>query len=230
MAVPYDSRRYEAERVGDLLIPLGLEFNDNRLEYNVPASDQQIVDTRLRELKLDPGRERLVVLAPGAGWPGKLWGEDNFARLADTLAERYQARCLLAGSAGEAPMGARIQRRAARPLVNGMGTTTWDQLAALMARAGLFIGNDSGPMHLAAVFDVPSLVIFGPTVASKWAPRSAHNRVLQSDQPCDGCWGWHPRAQCVHDHRCMRSITVERAVAEIERLLPAPERVARAGA
>ena len=73
-------------------------------------------------------------------------------------------------------------------------------------------------MHLAACFQVPTVVFFGPTVASKWAPRHAAARCLQHED-CSGCISWHYRANCVHENRCMKAISVEEAWQAVEQVL-----------
>lgn len=120
-------------------------------------------DTAWLDAPLDPRRiplpEGFVLLLPGAspGRPAKRW--PGFADLAATLAAEGTTP-VLAGTAAEAPLAAAIQERcpSARDLT---GRTSLLELAAVMRRADAIIGNDSGPLHLAATIGKPSVVLFG---------------------------------------------------------------------
>ena len=160
----------------------------------------------------------LAVLVPGAGWPGKQWPAEWFAAIGDRLRREAGFAVVLAGSAGEAELCRSVAARMREPAASLAGKTSLAQLAALLAQAGLFVGNDSGPMHLAACFQSPSVVCFGPTIASKWAPRHARARVLQHED-CAGCVSWHFRASCLHGNRCMKSIAADEVWTAISAVL-----------
>ena len=95
-----------------------------------------------------------------------------------------------------------------------------EQLRALMDRAALFVGGDSGPMHIAAASDVPIVAIFGPTLPAHWAPwRPAQAPVAIVEpgplecRPCD------QRVCAPGDFRCLRALTPEHVIAAAKRLL-----------
>ena len=100
-----------------------------------------------------------AVLAPGAAAhrPGKRWPVQRFGALAQTLAERMQV--VVVGSAAEAPLGAGIAA-ACPTAVDLTGRTSLLELGGLLSRASLAVGNDTGPMHLAAARGCPGLVLF----------------------------------------------------------------------
>lgn len=215
--VPYDSRRYEADRVMGLLELAGGTAEASDLFFPLTDADRAAARTLLAEAGVAAGAP-LAVLAPGAGWPGKQWPAERFADVGDRLRREAGFAVVLVGSAGEADLCRSVAARMREPAASLAGKTSLAQLAALLAQAGLFVGNDSGPMHLAACFEIPSVVCFGPTVASKWAPRHARARVLQHED-CSGCVSWHFRASCLHGNRCMKSITVDEAWAAISAVL-----------
>lgn len=207
--VPYDSRKYEAERVMELLDLAGLKGGESRLFFPLSPSAVAAVRDRLRQAGIGPD-DPYAVLCPGAGWPGKLWPADRFAELGGRLRRERNLAIVLVGSPAEKELCATVARRLEPPAVSLAGETTIEQLAALLAGAALFAGNDSGPMHVAACFQVPAVVMFGPTVASKWAPRHPTSRCLQHED-CAGCISWHYRAHCLHGNRCMQAISVDEA-------------------
>ena len=207
--VSYDSRQYESERVMSLLMRCGLSSGCSHLYFPLTSEDHISTENILSEHGVLPN-QKYVILAPGAGWPGKQWPPERFAKLGIRLLQQYEMPILLIGSREERPLCDHICAIMQTHTISLAGRTSLAQLAGLISKASLFVGNDSGPMHLAACFEIPALVLFGPTVASKWAPRYAAVRVLQHED-CTGCVSWHYRATCLHHNRCMKAITVEEA-------------------
>jgi ADP-heptose:LPS heptosyltransferase len=219
--VPYDSRRYEADRVMGLLSLCGMDGQrEARLFYPLSAPVVAEADAVLKTAGM-ASPTAYAVLSPGAGWPGKQWPADRFAALGERLVRECGLAVVLAGSAGERALCDEVAQRMTEPVLHLAGRTSLDQLAAVISRAALFVGNDSGPMHLAACFDIPSVVFFGPTIASKWAPRHAAAQVLQHED-CSGCISWHVRASCLHGNRCMKAISVEEARSAVAAVLGRP--------
>jgi ADP-heptose:LPS heptosyltransferase len=212
----YDSVRYEAAMSCSLLGRLGLDPGDDRLEYWLEPSAEQAATDRLAGHGVEAAAP-LAVMAPGAGWEGKQWEEEKFSQAADYLAGHCGLTVVLIGSGAERALVDRVQRGMKQAGVNLAGETSWDEVAALIKRARLYIGNDSGPMHLAAVYEVPSITIFGPTYESKWAPRGDRHLVLRSPYTCLGCVAWHPRARCVNARQCMKEISIEDMMRAIDR-------------
>lgn len=217
VSVPYDSRKYEADRVMDLLALDGGTAESAELFFPLADADRAGAQALLAEAGTAAGAP-LAVLAPGAGWPGKQWPAERFAEIGDRLRREAGCAVVLVGSAGEAELCRSVAARMREPAASLAGRTSLAQLAALLAQAGLFVGNDSGPMHLAACFQIPSVVCFGPTVAAKWAPRHARARILQHED-CAGCVSWHFRASCLHGNRCMKCISVDEVWAAVSAVL-----------
>ncbi len=112
----------------------------------------------------------MCVLAPGGGWVGKQWPAERYGALAKEL--RAQGFDVVVNSAHEVdPLAAKVMAAsggAARVVVSGIAG-----LIALLRRADLFVGGDSGPTHLAAALAVPTIAIFGPTDPERngpWGP------------------------------------------------------------
>ena len=93
--------------------------------------------------------------------------------------------------------------------INLSGALTLKQLAAFLKKAVLFIGNDTGPMHMAAALDVPVIAIFGrnqPGVSpSRWRPIGHSNVVFHEDSGCFPCYD----TECPYEYKCLRAVTVE---------------------
>ncbi|MGH2460429.1 MAG: glycosyltransferase family 9 protein, partial [Chloroflexota bacterium] len=125
----------------------------------------------------------LVVLHPGAGGRHKRWPAARFAALADRFAELGFAIAITQGPADDDAVEAvRSQTRLACPdLLAGLSL---DQLAKALAGASLFVGNDSGITHLAALLEVPTVAIFGPFDPAYWAPIGPRVQVIDAGQAC----------------------------------------------
>lgn len=127
-----------------------------------------------RAAALLPGTGTLLVLGPTANWQGKVWPPERFVALTAALLAGPLAGARVAVLAGP---GERERARAA-PVLAALpqaidlahGTLSLTEVAACLARASLFVGNDSGLMHLAAAVGTPTLGLFGPTPADEYAP------------------------------------------------------------
>ncbi|MBS7813496.1 glycosyltransferase family 9 protein [Roseococcus pinisoli] len=140
-----------------------------------------------RAAELLPGGPWLV-LGPTSNWHLKTWPADRFVTLADRLTAADgplpQARIAILGGPGEQ------ERRSAASVLNALpgavdlvGRLSLPEVAAALARAGLYVGNDSGLMHIAAATGVPTLGLFGPTPASEYGPVGPRAEAVLADGP-----------------------------------------------
>jgi len=125
-----------------------------------------------------PG-SRWLVLGPGARGPGKRWPAERFAEVANRLQADLDAVILL-GNRADRECCARIEAEITRPCLNLCGMTDLLQATAILQRASLFIGNDSGPGHLAAAAGTPTVTVFGPGEPVRYHPWHPQARWVQS--------------------------------------------------
>lgn len=132
------------------------------------------------------GLASFALLNPGAGWGGKQWPAERFGAVAKALAQ-HNIKSLVNAPAGE--------ERLARDVVDASGGQAFEinctigQLIALTRQARLFVGGDTGPMHLAAALDVPTVALFGPTEPERTGPFSAKAIALR-----------HPESKTTFSH------------------------------
>jgi lipopolysaccharide heptosyltransferase I len=144
--------------------------------------------------------ESFAILNPGGGWPTKLWGAEGFAAIADRLWEIYRIRTTVTYGPGEEELAQSVVAHS-----RSGGVTTLDatlkQFFALARRARVFIGGDTGPMHLAAAAGTPVVSIFGPTSARRNGPFATDDVVIERfDLDCRvDCY----RRSCSHTS-CMK--------------------------
>jgi len=173
---------------------------DRRLALPVGPADRAAADTLLAALHL-PGAGPLIAIHPGAGWysTARRWPAPHFAGLITALVRERAATVLLLGGPDEQALAAEVQGlvpAALRAHVHTVaGQTTIAGTVALLARCDLFIGNDSGPLHLATAAGTRVLGIFGlsnwrafgpygPAAASGAGARAA---IVRQDLPCMPC-------------------------------------------
>ena len=131
----------------------------------------------------------LAVFATGASKPGRAWHADRFATLAAHLARERGAGIVVVGGPGDRADADTVLAEVGDAGIDAVGATSVRQMAALIERCRVFVGNDSGPMHVAAALDVPVLAIFGPGSPAKTAPYMPPDRfiALTNSFPCSPC-------------------------------------------
>ncbi len=130
-------------------------------------------DDRARATLLLPPGPPVIALAPTANWAGKIWPAERFAELFRRLAAGPfgPARAALFAGPGPAEQALAAPLLAALPeAIDLAGRLSLPEAAAALARAALFVGNDSGLMHIAAAAGTPTIGLFGPTPADEYAP------------------------------------------------------------
>ncbi len=152
-----------------------------------------------------PSSTLRIAFAPGAAYgSAKCWLIERYAQLADRLIAEFGANVILFGSVGERDVAERIAARMQRPPVMMAGKTPIGDLPGLFSACGLFIGNDSGAMHVAAAVGLPLVAIFGPTDPHGTRPATDRLALVQEKVSCSPCFLRH----CPVDHRCMQRVTV----------------------
>lgn len=152
---------------------------------------------------------------PGATFgSAKRWYPERFAAVAGQLSTDWQAKVVVTGGPAETGMAGEIAAVLGSACLNVAGKTDVRQLMALIKRCNFFITNDSGPMHIAAAFNVPQVAVFGSTDHRTTYPYADNAVVVRNDIDCAPCL----KRECPTDHRCMTSITVEQVVAVARKL------------
>lgn len=158
--------------------------------------------------------DRVIGINPGASFgSSKCWPPEYFARLAEMLNDHGDCRLLLLVGPGEEGIAEQIVRASHAPIIN----TAPDRvdlalLKPLIQRCDLLITNDTGPRHYGVAFDVPTVVIMGPTNPVYTATNLEQTRVIQLNLPCVPC---HKKTCPLGHHACMRDIHPERVFQEI---------------
>ena len=180
------------------------------------------VQQRLAEKGIAPG-EGYVVLRPGARNSTKRWSVEGFAQLARWLRESHSLMPVVNLGPGDEEIAAAVQQHLA-PVSVVLDSLDLRQLIALIAGARLFVGNDTGPTHIAAALGKPCVVVFGSSHAAIWRPWKTEHRVVQNVFPCDYCpQGPQGRCATFDESLCILSVTVDQVRQACEALLTSEE-------
>ena len=180
----------------DLLESLGVAARGSEPSIVVSPGERAAALARLGALGAAAPR---VLVHAGAHEASQRWAPEKFAELIARLTESVAAACLLAGGPGEEDLVSRIADLTADAIP--LGSLSVRELVAVTAASDLFIGNNSGPLHVAAALGVPTLSVMGPTDPVRFAPRGETNIILRLALACSPC----QRGRCWH-HTCLRGI------------------------
>lgn len=192
---PPPGERHAAAIYLSLAKAIGLDIGqDGRLPITFYPSDnaRTAVTKRLIDDLDWLGDVPLVILHPGGGFsaahemPHKQWPVERFVRLCNHLSRKYQARLLLVGSQQDRPLAEDIVGMMPVPIANWAGRVTLSEIGALGEMADLYVGNDTGPTHIAAAVGCPTLAIFGPSDPAVSAPYGAEGKVIVLWHEWDG--------------------------------------------
>jgi len=195
------TRRRTGHKTAQLGAVLGLDPPPLPVVWTSP-------EEREKAARLLPAGSPVVALAPSANWDGKVWPPERFVSFYRRLLAGPMpgARAAVFAGPGE------HERRLAEPVLAALpdaidlcGRLNLSEAAACLARCSLFIGNDSGLMHIAAAAGTPTLGLFGPTSAEEYAPAGRRTAVA------------------VAHGRSMGDLSVEEALAAADSLIAVPE-------
>jgi ADP-heptose:LPS heptosyltransferase len=201
-AIPARMGGHRVEHYGHLARWLGIDVTDLQPRLQPTPEDYARWTAYAESVRLNPNRP-FACLHVGGGREIKCWPEERFAELTLRLT-RLGVRAVLVGGRPDLDKAARVASASSRDTVNAVDRLPFGALLAGLSRCAVFIGNDSGPAHLAAAVGAPVTVLFGPTDASEWAPRGSSVRVLRGQLPL----GRALAAQWASDARSMESIPI----------------------
>jgi hypothetical protein len=187
----------------------------------IPPTDAEVVDRLWKDAR-DSGMHgnprRLVALSPGAKYAFKCWPLDHYLALASLLVDDPGNLLVVVGGESERPLGEVLADRFPGRVWNYAGKLSVLQTTELLRRCHLFIGNDSGPGHLAAAAGTPVVSLFTASVyPGVWEPWVFPSIALRRSVPCAHCWA---ETHCpIGTSECIRDIPVQSVYQAYERLV-----------
>lgn len=185
-----------------------LELKEADLELRVKPSAVNKVEQLLASYGLDKA-DNLIALNTGGSWPTKRWPPEKFADLADQLIHNQVGTVIFTGGPSDTERVNNIKDLMSEEAVNLAGETTLAELAALAEQLTLMISGDSGPVHVTAAVNTPTLTLFGPSDEKKYRPYGKQQQIITHEIPCRPCGEHH----CpLEHHNCLEEITVSEVV------------------
>ena len=156
-----------------------------------------------------------MILQPGARYWFKAWPPEQFTELADQLTSQYGCQVLIGGSRQDGDHAQQIRQMAKSSPIIMAGRTTIEQFAAIAKKSALFVGSDSGVMHIASALGTPMVALFGPSSLVEWGLCGGPVEVLYKGLDCRSCF----HLTCTRgEENYMRLIAVQEVCAAAQRL------------
>ena len=184
-----DSNRHAVTRYLEVLQRRGVDTTDASPRLGLTESEDAAAHRFLTEVGLT-SEQILIGIHPGGNWEYKLWDAEKYAQLANALCKEQKVLILLFAGPDERELQARVTKRMEVPPIL-VETEDLRHLAALISACDVYIGNDTGPMHIAAAVGTPVVALFGSTNHIRSGPYGEKHIVVQSgmDLGCNPC---HP--------------------------------------
>jgi predicted lipopolysaccharide heptosyltransferase III len=192
----------------------GVPVSDRpRTQLGISPEAAQNVNQQLAAVGLTD--RKIALIHPAAAFATKRWATENFARVAEFLAERGFAPVVIGAPHEVGLVEALLNETAVNILSLYLSLP---EVTALAARSQVFVGNDSGIAHVAAAVGTPSVVIFGSSNIAHWRPwNRAPAEVVFEEMPCQPCHGYF--CEKFPEPECILRVPVSRVIAAIEKCL-----------
>lgn len=183
---------------------LGLKTDDTAMELYTDKSDDDRISQWLQKHDLED--KKIVVINPGGRYWFKRWQTGKWASLIDLIHGKPGVQVVITGARNELDDVSTLMSGLKTKAYSIAGQTTVLELASLLKRAVLYIGNDSGPMHIAAALGTPVIALHGPTDPMDWGPWGEGHIAISKHVACSPC----KVTDCtVEKGKCMEQISVE---------------------
>jgi ADP-heptose:LPS heptosyltransferase len=161
-------------------------------------------------------QSEFALLHPVAAFDTKQWATENFARIAEFLDKRNFSVVAVA-TPKERYVLENLKKLSPQVSILTFDDLSLPEIAALAAKAKIFVGNDSGIAHIAAAVQTPSVVIFGSSNVHHWRPwTNAPNEIVYETLSCQPCAGYFCKE--FGEPKCIHGVKVERVIEAIEKI------------
>lgn len=207
----------------DILRHAGLQVTKEEIDLRIPEKD--LLEAKLLIKQLIQGNTApFITIQPGASWNAgyRCWPLENYIALIKRLTKELQLKVIIIGNTGDMETaGKRILKEVESPaIISVMGKTTLAQMAALIKVSNLFLGNDSGPLHIALALKIPSVAIFGSTSPEQVIGQHERCVAMRKNLACSPCYvhQYDYRPDC-KDFRCLNDITADEVFTAVKNVL-----------
>ena len=212
---PVSGVRHRIDRDLEVLKPMSIQAGSQNPQLWLTPEEENSADQLLDQLGVQPSQS-MVILQPGARYWFKAWPPERFAELADQLTAQYDCQVLIGGSHQDIDLAQQIRQMAKSSPIIMAGRTAIKQFAAIAKKSALFVGSDSGAMHIASAVGTPVVALFGPSNPREWGPRGGSVEVIYKGLDCRACF--HPTCQR-GEQNCMRLISIDEVMMAVTGLM-----------
>ena len=211
---PAGKKIHRIEKNLSLLKELDIETKFLRPALPVTKNDEEYISNYINK-NADPSIP-IIIIHPGTSKFGsfKQWSSQNYTLLADKILDKYKANVILTWGPGEFDTVKEIVRNMKHNALPACETKSIKQLTELIKRATLFIGGDTGPLHIASIMGIPIVGIYGPKDPAIYGPYDGKAIVIKKDVPCSPC-----RKRTCGDPICMSSLLPDDVFHGVEKLI-----------
>ena len=211
--IEYLQDDYEMHSFQNLLAPLNIKpaLTENKF-LSLPEAAVRKIPQILDSMTGKP----FVTIFPGASIPERKWGAIPFRKLLELLTQFGIGGVVVGGKEEEATGDVIVSGCSG---LNLAGKTSLSETAAIIEKSSLLISGDSGILHIAVGLGKPTVSLFGPGRADKWAPRGDHHTVINKQLPCSPCTTFGNTPKCPIDAQCLKEIKVDEVFNAVMMLL-----------
>lgn len=197
-----------------LLKGLGIESGFQRPELPASKDDVEYI-SKFIHTNINNALP-IIVVHPGTSKFGsyKQWPALNYAILADRILDTYDANVIITWGPDEAGVAKEIAKNMKHKAFPACETKSIKQLIELIRRASLFIGGDTGPLHIASLLDIPIVGVYGPKDPTVYGPYNGKSIVIKKNVPCSPC-----KKRTCNDPICMTEVRPEDVFPGVAKLL-----------
>lgn len=191
------------ERYLDTARAVGCVVGNVTFPIQIPVEESEAARKIMEHAGIRDGNP-YVVFVVGANWPNKRWPTENFAALGDWFYQLAVVPVLIGSGDLDAQRAQEIESKMEIPPINLVNRTNIPQLAHVLRSSRLVIGGDTGPVHLGSALGVRTIMLMGPTNATRNGPFGQVQNAIEVERPCKGCW----KRACPKNEICLEKIPV----------------------
>ncbi|GAX59741.1 ADP-heptose:LPS heptosyltransferase [Candidatus Scalindua japonica] len=214
-AYPVGRKIHRIEKNLSLIGELGIEPLFMRPELPVTKENKEYISMFINNNTTNPSLP-IILIHPGTSKFGsfKQWSPKNYSLLANMILEKYEVNIIFTWGPGELNTVKEIIKSMKYKALPACKTDSIKQLIELIRLSSLFIGGDTGPLHIASIMNIPVVGIYGPKDPITYGPYNGKAIVIKKDIPCSPC-----RKRTCGDPKCMTTIIPDDVFCGVERLL-----------
>ena len=216
--VPFVAGKHETDYFLDLVKAVGCkEVNEPKGLIVLSEEENRCAETFFRSNNIADD-DVVIAIHPGAGEKRiyKRWPAERYCELGKALVRKYDAKIIITGSNTEIDLATGVADAIGdHAILAAGGIRHLKHLAAVLKRCAVCIGTSTGPTHVAAAVGIPAIVLCGPEDPHRWHPLGGNHILIQKEMPCRPC----REESCPHDGECLKAISAQRVLDELDSLL-----------